>query len=264
MQQLSDMNPAALKSFDLTGRTALVTGSSAGIGYALARGLASAGARVILNARNALKLEQAADRLRAEDAFVLCAAFDVTDGAAVVEGVGRIEAEVGPIDILVNNAGMQRRAPLEQFEEAHWHELMKTNVDSVFLVGQAVARHMIDRRRGKIINICSVQSELGRPGIAPYTASKGAVKMLTKGMAIDLGPHGINVNGLGPGYFKTELNAKLVADETFSAWLINHTPSRRWGDVEDLAGAAVFLASDASRFVNGHILYVDGGVTATL
>jgi gluconate 5-dehydrogenase len=159
---------------------------------------------------------------------------------------------------------MQRRAPLEQFEEAHWHELMKTNVDSVFLVGQAVARHMIDRRRGKIINICSVQSELGRPNIAPYTASKGAVKMLTKGMAIDWGPYNIQVNGLGPGYFKTELTEALVNDAEFTRWLIGRTPSRRWGDVQDLVGAAVFLASDASNFVNGHILYVDGGVTATL
>lgn len=258
------MNPG-LKSFDLSGRTALVTGSSAGIGYALARGLAGAGARVILNARNAQKLEQAADRLRAEGgAFVLSAAFDVTDGAAVTEGIGRIEAEVGAIDILVNNAGMQRRAPLEQFEQAQWHELMKTNVDSVFLVGQAVARHMIDRRRGKIINICSVQSELGRPNIAPYTASKGAVKMLTKGMAIDWGQYNIQVNGLGPGYFKTELTEALVNDAEFTRWLVSRTPSRRWGDVQDLVGAAVFLASDASNFVNGHILYVDGGVTATL
>ena len=141
---------------------------------------------------------------------------------------------------------------------------MRTNLDSVFHVGQAVARRMVPRKRGRIINICSVMSELGRPTIAPYTASKGAVKMLTKGMAIDLGPHGINVNGIGPGYFKTELNARLVADEAFSGWLLNRTPSRRWGDVEDLAPAAVFLASDASRFVNGHILYVDGGVTASV
>jgi gluconate 5-dehydrogenase len=141
---------------------------------------------------------------------------------------------------------------------------MRTNLDSVFHVGQAVARCMVPRKRGRINNICSVMSELGRPTIAPYTASKGAVKMLTKGMAIDLGPHGINVNGIGPGYFKTELNARLVADEAFSGWLLNRTPSRRWGDVEDLAPAAVFLASDASRFVNGHILYVDGGVTASV
>jgi len=253
-----------LKQFDLTGRTALITGSSAGIGYAIARGLVGAGARVILNARSTDKLERTAAQLREEGATVFTSAFDVSDGNAVNAAVDRIEAEVGAIDILVNNAGMQRRAPLDQFEEAHWHELMKTNLDSVFLVGKAVARHMIGRKQGKIINICSVQSELGRPGIAPYTASKGAVKMLTKGMAIDWGPHGLQVNGIGPGYFKTELNDALVKNADFSAWLIGRTPSRRWGDVEELMGAAVFLASDASRFVNGHILYVDGGVTATL
>jgi gluconate 5-dehydrogenase len=253
-----------LDSFGLAGRIALVTGSSAGIGLALARGLAQAGATVVLNARNKDKLEEAAAVLRSEGATVHAVAFDVTDGNAVTESVGRIESQIGPIDILVNNAGMQRRAPLEEFTHADWHTLMKTNVDSVFFVGQAVARHMIPRRRGKIINVCSVQSELGRPNIAPYTASKGAVKMLTKGMAIDWGQHGIQVNGLGPGYFKTELNDALVKNPEFSAWLIGRTPSRRWGDVEDLAGAAVFLASDASKFVNGHILYVDGGVTATL
>ena len=255
---------AILKSFDLTGRTALITGSSAGIGFALARGLAGAGARIVLNARNADKLEAAAATLRGEGADIVTASFDVTSGEAVKEAVERIEREVGPIDILINNAGMQRRAPLDEFEEAHWHELMKTNLDSVFLVGQAVARHMIRRKRGKIVNVCSVQSELGRPGIAPYTASKGAVKMLTKGMAIDWGQHGIQVNGLGPGYFKTELNEALVKNEDFSKWLIGRTPSRRWGDVEDLVGAAVFLSSAASNFVNGHILYVDGGVTAQL
>ena len=257
------MNPV-LQSFDLTGRTALITGSSVGIGFALARGLAGAGARIVLNARSSDKLEAAAATLRSEGADVVTASFDVTSGDAVREAVDRIERDVGPIDILVNNAGMQRRAPLDQFEEAHWHELMKTNLDSVFLVGQAVARHMIGRQRGKIVNVCSVQSELGRPGIAPYTASKGAVKMLTKGMAIDWGPHGIQVNGLGPGYFKTELTQALVANPEFSQWLVNHTPSRRWGDVEDLVGAAVFLSSAASNFVNGHILYVDGGVTAQL
>jgi gluconate 5-dehydrogenase len=253
-----------LRQFDLTGRTALITGSSAGIGYALAAGLAGAGARLVLNGRDPRRLEQAAERLRSGGADVVAVPFDVTDGAAVAQAVTRIETGIGPLDILVNNAGMQRRAPLEDFDEAHWHELMKTNVDSVFLVGQAVARHMIARRRGKIINICSVQSELGRPNIAPYTASKGAVKMLTKGMAIDWGQYNIQVNGLGPGYFKTELTQALVNNAEFSAWLINRTPSRRWGDVEDLVGAAVFLASDASNFVNGHILYVDGGVTATL
>ncbi|MEO7390966.1 MAG: glucose 1-dehydrogenase [Ramlibacter sp.] len=255
---------SVLDKFDLTGRTALITGSSAGIGLALAAGLAGAGARVVLNGRNAEKVEQVAERLRASGASVATATFDVTDGAAVTKAIAAVESGIGAIDILINNAGMQRRGPLEQFEEAHWHELMKTNLDSVFLVGQAAARHMIARKRGKIINVCSVQSELGRPNIAPYTASKGAVKMLTKGMAIDWGPHGIQVNGLGPGYFKTELNQALVDNPEFSAWLINRTPSRRWGDVEDLVGAAVFLASNASNFVNGHILYVDGGVTATL
>ena len=251
-------------TFDLTGRLALITGSSAGIGFALARGLAQAGAAVVINARNADKLAQAAQTLRDEGATVHALAFDVTDAAAVAKAVAAIEADIGPIDILVNNAGMQRRAPLEDFTQEHWHELMRTNVDSVFMVGQAVARHMIARKKGKIINICSVQSELGRPNIAPYTASKGAVKMLTKGMAIDWGQHGIQVNGLGPGYFKTELNDALVKNPEFSSWLIGRTPSRRWGDVEDLVGPAVFLASDASKFVNGHILYVDGGVTATL
>ena len=251
-------------NFRLDGRLALVTGSSGGIGLALARGLAQAGASVVLNGRNADKLTPVTALLAGEGLTVHARAFDVTQRDQVDAGIAAIEAELGAIEVLVNNAGMQRRAPFHEFAAADWDELMRTNLDSVFHVGQAVARCMIPRQRGRIINICSVQSELGRPGIAPYTASKGAVKMLTKGMAIDLGPHGINVNGIGPGYFKTELNAKLVADETFSAWLIGRTPSRRWGDVEDLAGAAVFLASDASRFVNGHILYVDGGVTASL
>ena len=252
------------QTFRLDGRLALVTGSSAGIGLALARGLAQAGAAIVLNGRDGARLGATAQQLRSEGLQVHERAFDVCDAAAVQAAVEDIESSIGPIDILVNNAGIQRRAPFQDFAAADWDELMRTNLDSVFTVGQAVAKRMVPRKRGRIINICSVQSELGRPGIAPYTASKGAVKMLTKGMAIDLGPHGINVNGIGPGYFKTELNAKLVADETFSQWLINRTPSRRWGDVEDLAPAAVFLASDASRFVNGHILYVDGGVTATL
>ncbi len=253
-----------LEMFNLEGRRALVTGSSTGIGFALAKGLAGAGAEVVLNGRNETRLAEAAAKLREEGATVHTASFDVTSPDDVEQAIAGIERDIGAIDILVNNAGMQRRAPLEQFSHAQWEELMKTNVDSVFLVGQAVARHMIARKRGKIVNICSVQSELGRPSIAAYTATKGAVKMLTKGMAIDWGQHGIQVNGLGPGYFKTELTEALVKDETFSGWLIGRTPSRRWGDVEDLVGAAVFLASDASRFVNGHILYVDGGVTATL
>jgi gluconate 5-dehydrogenase len=250
--------------FRLDRRVALITGSSAGIGLALARALGQAGAVIVINGRGEAKLDAVAAQLRGEGLTVHASVFDVTNSKSVIAAVDDIERSIGAIDILINNAGMQRRAPLQDFLEADWHELMRTNLDSVFVVGQAVARKMIPRQRGKIINICSVQSELGRPNIAPYTASKGAVKMLTKGMAIDWGPHGINVNGLGPGYFATELNAALVADEKFSTWLIGRTPSRRWGDVQDLGGAAVFLASDASNFVNGHILYVDGGVTATL
>jgi gluconate 5-dehydrogenase len=253
-----------LKMFDLSGKRALVTGSSSGIGFALARGLAGAGAQVILNGRNEVRLAEAAASLRDEGLAVNAMSFDVTSPSAVTAAIEKIEREDGPIDILVNNAGMQRRAPLDQFSHEQWQELMKTNVDSVFLVGQAVARFMIERGRGKIVNVCSVQSELGRPSIAAYAASKGAVKMLTKGMAIDWGQHGIQVNGLGPGYFRTELTEALVKDAAFNDWLIARTPSKRWGDVEDLVGAVVFLSSEASNFVNGHILYVDGGVTATL
>lgn len=252
------------QTFRLDGRLALITGSSAGIGLGLARGLAQAGARVILNGRDAAKLKASAAALRAEGLDVFERAFDVTDADAVKAHIASIEHDIGPLHILINNAGIQRRAPLHEFDHADWYALMQTNLDSVFFVGQAVAQHMIPRKQGRIINICSVQSELGRPGISPYMASKGALKMLTKGMAIDWGPLGLNVNGIGPGYFKTELNDKLVNDATFSAWLTNRTPSRRWGDVHELAGAAVFLASDASTFVNGHILYVDGGVTAQL
>ncbi|WP_158813921.1 glucose 1-dehydrogenase [Methylocapsa sp. S129] len=250
--------------FGLNGRIALVTGSSGGIGRALAEGMAEAGAFVVVNGRSADKVGAVVAQIEALGGKAFAAVFDVTDSAQVRAGVARIEAEAGPIDILVNNAGIQRRTPLEDFPEETWRELMKTNLDSVFFVGQAVARAMIPRKRGRIINICSVQSELGRPGIAPYTASKGAVKMLTKGMAIDWGKHGIRVNGLGPGYFRTELNKALVEDEKFSAWLAARTPLGRWGDVEELVGAAIFLASDASSFVNGHILYVDGGITASI
>ena len=251
-------------TFRLDGRLALVTGSSSGIGLAIARGLGQAGASVVLNGRDLAKLTAVADTLLAEGLSVHLAAFDVTDGAAVDVAVASIEAQRGPIEILVNNAGLQRRGVFHEFKRSDWDAVMRTNIDSVFLVGQAVAQRMVLRQRGRIINICSVQSELGRPSVAPYAASKGAVKMLTKGMAIDLGPHGITVNGIGPGYFKTELTQALVNDPVFSDWLIKRTPSRRWGVVEDLAPAAVFLASDGARFINGHVLYVDGGVTASL
>jgi gluconate 5-dehydrogenase len=253
-----------MSRFDLTGRRALITGSGQGIGLALAKALGGQGASVVLNGRDAAKLDRAADGLRGEGIAVDIAAFDVTDHDAVSAAVARIEADLGPIDILVNNAGIQRRMPLEDFPEATWHELIRTNLDSVFYVAQAVARHMIPRRRGKIINVCSVQSELGRPGIAPYAASKGAVKMLTKGMCADWARHGLQINGLGPGYFATELTRSLVENAEFSAWLCNRTPAGRWGDVEELAGAAIFLASPASNFVNGQILYVDGGLTSVV
>jgi len=253
-----------LKTFDLTGRTALVTGASKGIGYALATALGAAGARVVLNARDTTKLAQARQALQAQGLQADTAAFDVTDADAVDAGVAKIEAELGPIHILVNNAGMQLRGAFAEYSTDAWRRITSTNIDSVFFVGRAVAQRMIPRGSGKIINVCSVQSELGRPNIAPYAATKGAVKMLTKGMAIDLGRHGIQVNGLGPGYFKTELTQSLVDDAAFSAWLAQRTPAGRWGEVDELGGAIVFLASDASSFVTGHVLYVDGGITASL
>ena len=252
----------SLALFNLDGRVAIVTGSSAGIGHALAKGLAGAGARVVLNGRDAERLAAAARSL--EGSAVHQAAFDVTDRAGVEAAVARIEHDIGPIDILINNAGIQRRMPLEEFSDDAWREVMRTNLDSAFIVGQVVARRMIPRRKGAIINICSVNSELGRPTIAPYTATKGGLKMLTKGMAVDWGKYGIRVNGIGPGYFKTELNKPLYTNEQFSGWLTGRTPLGRWGNVEELVGSAVFLASEAASFVTGHILYVDGGVTSAL
>ncbi|MEY9625988.1 SDR family oxidoreductase [Sinorhizobium fredii] len=250
----------ALELFDLKGRRALVTGSSQGIGLALARGLADAGAEVVLNGRDEAKLAEAAGRIPGAKKL----AFDATDHEAVRSAVDGFEAEVGPIDILVNNAGMQHRTPLEDFPADAFEKLLRTNISTVFNVGQAVARHMIKRRAGKIINIASVQTALARPSIAPYTATKGAVGNLTKGMATDWAKYGLQCNAIAPGYFDTPLNAALVADPDFSAWLEKRTPAGRWGKVEELVGACIFLASDASSFVNGHVLYVDGGITASL
>nr|WP_321840125.1 SDR family oxidoreductase [Paraburkholderia bannensis] len=249
--------------FDLEGRTALVTGSSQGIGLALASALADAGAAVILNGRSRQALETAASPLRARGAQVEVEVFDVTDAQAVRDGIARIEAR-RPVDILVNNAGIQRRAPLETFNDADWDALMATNLSSVYYVSKTLAPFMIERGRGKIINIGSVQCELARPGIAPYTATKGAVKNLTRGMCADWAKYGLQINAIGPGYFDTPLNKALVEDAAFDAWLRKRTPAGRWGKLDDLHGAAVFLASSASDFVNGQTIYVDGGILSVI
>jgi gluconate 5-dehydrogenase len=250
--------------FSLEGRRALVTGSSRGIGLAIARAYAAAGAEVILNARDERALGEAAAGIAAAGATVRAVAFDVTSEQSVGDAVGHIESAFGPIDILVNNAGMQHRAPLDQFPPERFDRIIATNLTSVFTVGTAVARHMIPRRRGRIINICSVMSAVARPSIAPYAASKGGVANLTRGMATDWARHGLNVNGIAPGYIRTELNQALLGDAEFNTWVERRTPMGRWGETSELGGAAIFLASEASSFVNGHILYVDGGFTATV
>jgi gluconate 5-dehydrogenase len=251
--------------FDLTGRTALVTGSTRGIGYALARGLLTAGARVVVHGRDEERAARAAATLADETGGeTLPAAFDVTAAGSVDAGVARLEAEWGTPDVLVNNAGMQRRAPVLEFSVADWDELVATNLTSAFLVAQRVGRGMVERGSGKIVMIGSVQSRLARPGIAPYSATKGGVVMLTRGLCADLGPRGIQTNALCPGYIDTELTRALVDDPEFSRWVAGRTPAGRWGRVEDLVGALVFLASDASAFVNGQVLYVDGGMTAVV
>ena len=280
--------------FDLTGRTALVTGSTRGIGRALATGLVRAGARVIVHGRDAGRAAAAAEEIAAAVAAeragaadgttaadgtgvgaeatggagevpeVLSAGFDVTDPAAVDAALTEIEAAHGTPDVLVNNAGIQRRAPIAEFADEDWDALLATNLSAAFYCARRVARGMIARGSGKIVQIGSVQSQLARPSIAAYSATKGGIAMLTKGLAADLAPHGIQVNTLAPGYFATELTKALVEDEEFSAWVARRTPDGHWGDVEDLVGPLVFLASDASRFVNGQTLHVDGGMTAVV
>jgi gluconate 5-dehydrogenase len=242
--------------FDLSGRTALVTGSTRGLGLAFAQALADAGAHVAINGRRPAACEAAAAGI--EGAFA--APFDVTDEAAVSTGV----AAVGEVDILVNNAGIQLRRSLEQFSLDEWRQVMDANVTSAFLVARAVAPGMIERGRGKIVNTCSVTSEVGRETIGPYTASKGALKLLTRAMCADWARHGIQANGIGPGYFRTEINTALQEDHEFDAWLRRRVPAGRWGEPSELAGAVVFLASAASDFVNGQIIYVDGGLLAVL
>src|SRR3954466_4598848 len=250
--------------FDLTGRTALVTGSSQGLGYALARGLAQGGAAVVLNGRDEKKLAGAANALRAEGARVAVAAFDVTDGAASASAVAKLESDFAPIDILVNNAGIQRRAPLAEMTEEQWRAVIDTNLTSAFLVSRAVAPRMIARGAGKIINICSVMVEVSRPTIGNYAAAKGGLKMLTRAMAVEWAKHGLQCNGIAPGYFVTELNKALVENVEFNKWICGRTPAGRWGQPHELVGAAVFLSSRASDFVNGQILTVDGGLLAAL
>jgi len=250
--------------FDLTGRTALVTGSSQGLGFALARGLAQAGAAIVLNGRDEKRLAAAAETLRVEGGRVTTAAFDVTDGTASANAVARLEAEFAPVDILINNAGIQRRAPLAEMTEEQWRAVIDTNLTSAFLVARAVVPRMIARGAGKIINICSVMSEVSRPTIGNYAAAKGGLKMLTRAMAVEWARHGLQSNAIAPGYFVTPLNKALVENVEFNRWICGRTPAGRWGQPEELAGAAIFLASRASDFVNGQILTVDGGLLAAL
>ena len=251
--------------FDLSGRTALVTGSSRGLGQSLAAGLVDAGARVIVHGRSREGVADSAALLADRTgARVETVVFDVTDAAAVEAAIAELVARVGVPDILVNNAGIQRRAPFAEFSVADWDQVIATNLSSAFYVSRFVVPGMIARRSGKIINIASVQSALARQTIAPYSASKGGIAQLSRGMAADLARHGIQVNTLSPGYFATEMNAALVADEDFTAWVAQRTPAGRWGRVEELRGPLTFLASAASDFVSGQNLFVDGGMTAVV
>ncbi len=253
-----------IELFDLTGKRVLITGSSQGIGLTLARGLGEAGATIVINGRDEDKLAKASKGLKDHGVKVEALAFDATDHSAVAKAVDHAESNFGAIDVLINNAGMQHRTPLHEFDPVIFNQMLQTNIATVFNVGQAVAKHMIERNAGKIINIASVQTALARPGIAPYTCTKGAVANLTKGMATDWAPFGMQVNAIAPGYFDTPLNAALVQDNDFSAWLEKRTPAGRWGQLDELIGAGIFLSSDASSFINGHTLFVDGGITACL
>jgi len=253
-----------LKLFGLGGRVALVTGSSQGIGLALARALGRAGARVVLNGRDAAKLEQARTSLQEEQTTAFSASFDVTAREATRAAVAEIERKIGPIDILVNNAGIQRRGPFESFPEETWREIMDVNLDGVFHVTQAVGARMLERGRGRIINICSVASELGRATIVPYAATKGALRQMTRGLCAEWAKRNIQINAIAPGYIGTELNRALLDDAAFSQWVCARTPAGRWGDVDELAGAVIFLSSDAASYVNGHVLYVDGGLSTSV
>ncbi|MGV2986644.1 gluconate 5-dehydrogenase [Vibrio sp. E150_011] len=251
--------------FDLTGKTILITGSSRGIGYVLAKGLASHGAHIIINDRSLEAAAAASNNLREMGYSADPVVFDVTKSSQLQAGINSIVEQFGKIDVLINNAGIQCRHPLLDFPESDWDRVIDVNQKGVFLVTQAVARHMVDLGEGgKIINIASMQSELGRDTITPYAASKGAVKMLTRGSCVELARHNIQVNAIAPGYFKSEMTKALVDDEVFTAWLRDRTPADRWGELEELIGTAVYLSSNASNFVNGQLIFVDGGMLAAV
>jgi len=250
--------------FGLTGKTALVTGSSGGLGFAMARGLAEAGAALVLNGRDQAKLDKATRSLADDGHRVTSQVFDVTDEAAVQDAFARMDADGVAIDILINNAGIQFRKPMVDLAVADWRRVLETNLTSAFMIGREAARRMIARGGGKIINIGSLTSEVARPTIAPYAAAKGGIKLLTRSMAAEWAAHNIQANAIGPGYILTEMNTALIENASFDAWVRGRTPAGRWGTPDDLVGAAVFLASPASAYVNGQIIYVDGGMLAVL
>ena len=252
------------KLFDLAGKTALLTGSSKGLGYVIARGLAREGAKVILNGRNQDILQVAAKSIQSEGFEVKDCVFDISDENEIRTQLSQLDEKWRRIDILVNNAGVQMRNPLETFDLKDWQNVLNINLTGAFLAAKAVVQGMIERKSGKIINICSIMSEIARPSIAPYTAAKGGLKMLTKSMATEWGCHNIQVNAIGPGYFATEMTKALKEDAKFDTWVRSRTPAGRWGDPEELVGPTVFLASQASNYVNGHVLYVDGGMLACI
>jgi gluconate 5-dehydrogenase len=250
--------------FDLSGRTALVTGSSRGLGRAIAEGFAAAGASIVLNGSDPGRLASAAAEMRASGRPVHEALFDVTDERAIAATFERLDQEGVAIDILVNNAGIQLRRPMVELATEDWRRVIETNLTSAFVVGREAARRMIPRGRGKVINIGSLTSELARATVAPYTVAKGGIKMLTRAMTAEWAEHGIQANAIGPGYMLTDMNQALVDNPTFDAWVKGRTPSRRWGKPGELIGTAIFLASEASDYVNGQIIYVDGGMLAVL